>query len=383
VSSPVTVEAVRDRRGVREFLRLPYRLYRGTTQWVPPLRAERRAFLDPRRNPFFSHAEVALWLARREGRTVGRISSHLDRRHLATHDDGVAMFGFLDFEDDPEVARALVTRAADWGRERGMAALRGPLSFSQNHECGLLVAGFDTAPVLGMPYTPAYMCELVERCGLTRAMDLLSYRLEREQIAGDTRRLPEKLLRVVERLGRRSPVTLRRLDMRRFSDEIEVTRRLYTEAWKDNWGFVPPTREEYHSLAHDLRPAMVPGLGLIAEVGGEPVGFALSVLDLNQVLAKLGGRLLPLGWLRAARLRNRVRDLRLILFGVVERYRGRGVDAQLILETFRAGLEAGYESLELAWVLETNTPVRRLVEGLGKDYGVGVHRRHRIYEMPI
>ena len=379
----VAVRPVHGRSDLRRFIRLPHQLYRDDPSWTPHLKTERRDFLDPRRNPFFEHAEVALWLAERRGRTVGRISSHIDHSHLETHGDHVGMFGFFDCENDPDVVQALVARAAEWVRERGMQRLRGPLSFSQHHECGLLVEGYSRRPVLGMPYNPSYLAHLVESCGMEKSMDLLSYTLRRSMADGDVGRLPPELVDLSGKLAQRTHVTVREMDFTRFDAEIEITRRLYNEAWRSNWGFVPVSGAEYSKLAHDLRPAMDRCVSLIAESAGRPVGFALSVLDLNPVLFALNGRLLPFGWLKALRSKRKIKELRLILFGVLEQARGRGADALLILETLKRSLTHGFNRLELAWVLETNAPARRLIENLGRGYGVEIGRRHRIYELEL
>ncbi len=383
MSGVLTVIPVRDAHDLREFIALPFRLYRGDPLWVPPLIAERRSFLDPRHNPFFEHAEAALWLARRDGRVVGRISSHIDHRHDATHGEHAGLFGFFECEDDIAVAGALLERARAWCREHGADRLRGPLSFSLNHECGLLVDGWDGPPVFMMPYNPPSYPTLLERLGFARAIDLVTYTLRRADVGGDTGRLPKELVRKAEAARCQAGVTVRRGDIGAFDAEIARGLEIFRAAWRDNWGFVPPTDREARGISRGLRRIVEPRLCTFAERDGAAVGFAMVVVDANQVLAHLGGRLLPFGWLKALWYARRITGLRLLLFGVLAEHRGQGIEAALMLETLRAALATSYQTLELSWILENNLPVRHLVETIGAPYGVRVHRRYRIFETPI
>jgi GNAT superfamily N-acetyltransferase len=381
--APPTVTEVRGGRDLREFIALPFRLYRGDPLWVPPLIAERRSFLDLHRNPFCEHADVALWLARRGSRVVGRLSSHIDHRHNATHGERTGMFGFLECEADAEVAGALLERARAWCHERGADRLRGPLSFSLNHECGLLVDGWDGPPVFMMPYNPPSYPVLLERLGFAKAVDLVTYTLRRSDVAGDAGSLPEELVRRAEAARRQAGVTVRRGDARSFGAEIARGLEIFRAAWRDNWGFVPPTDREATGISWGLRRIVEPRLCYFAERDGTAVGFSMVVVDANQVFVHLGGRLLPFGWLKALWHARRITGLRLLLFGVLAEHRGQGIEAALMLETLRAALAAGYETLELSWILENNMAVRHLLETIGAPYGVRIHRRYRIYEAPL
>lgn len=373
---------VRSAAELREFVMLPFRLYRGDPLWVPPLIAERLRFLDPRHNPFFTQAEIALWLAWRDGRVVGRIASHVDHLHDAVHHERAGMFGFFECEDDVGAARALFAQAAAWCRQRGASFLRGPLSFSMNHECGLLVDGWDGPPAFMMAYNPRSYAALLEACGLAKVADLLSYTLRRADVGGDPAGLPA-LLRRRGRPDRAGPVRIRPGDIRSFSAEVRRGLETFRAAWRDNWGFVPPSDREAAAIARGLRHVAEPRLCHFAECDGEPVGLAIVVADANQVLARLGGRLLPLGWLKALHYARRIDGARLLLFGVREEYRGTRVVAALLLETLEAVLASRFRTLELSWILEGNLPVRRLIEGLGAPYGIRVHRRYRLYQAPL
>lgn len=367
----------------RRFVELPYRLHRGDPCWVPPLRFERRRFLSARRNPYFAHADVALWLARRGGEIVGRVSSQIDHLHTAAHGERVVAFGHFECAPDPEAAAALLAAAACWGEERGAALLRGPMSFSMHHEAGLLVEGFDEPPVIGMPYNPPYYAELLERAGLVKKVDLLGARAELGPFSGRFGGLPEDVIRVAGEVGRLAGVTVRHMQERDFAAEAERVVSVYNRAWANNWGFVPLAPEEGRVLARDLGRVIVPELAVVAEAGGEPVGVLLGIRDLNRVLIRLRGRLLPLGWLELVRRTRQVDACRLILFGVLEAFRGLGVDALLIVEALRAGLAAGFRSVDMSWILETNQAVLRPLLSIGARLGVRLHRRYRIYERPL
>jgi GNAT superfamily N-acetyltransferase len=381
--SPVSVSAVRSRGDLRDFIILPFRLYRGDPYWVPPLISERRAFLDPARNPFFRHAEVALWLARRGGQVVGRISSHVDRRHDQTHGERAGMFGFFECVDDGVIAEALLERARAWCRERGAQFLRGPLSFSLNHECGLLVDGWDGPPTFMLAYNPTGYAAILERCGLTKEVDLLSFTLERSLVGGDPGRLPAVLVAGAETARREHGMTLRRAEMGSFDAEVAVALEIFRQAWRSNWGFVAPDEREARALGRGLKRIVEPAHCFFVEHEGRPVGFSMVAIDVNQVLIHLGGRLFPLGWLKALWYARRVTRLRLMLFGVLEEHRGKGVEALLMLETLKTALASRYPTLELSWILENNAPVNHLIAQVGGPYGVRVHRRYRIYRTAI
>lgn len=376
----VVVERVVGRWGVRRFVELPYRLYRHDPCWVPPLRFERRRFLSARHNPYFEHAEVALWLARRGRRVVGRVSSQIDHLHTSKHGERLVVFGHFECERDHQAAKALLGAVAHWGRERGATALRGPLSFSLHHEGGLLVEGFDEPPVIGTPYNPPYYAELFEHTGLAKKMDLLGARAELGAEFGGLASLPEEMIRVADGVRQMTGITVRHGSRKDMAAEIERVVSVYNRAWADNWGFVPLTPAEGRALTRDLDPVIIPELAVIAEAGGEPVGVLLGIRDLNRVLIRLHGRLLPSGWIRLLRDMRRIDSCRLILFGVLEDYRGLGVSALLVVEAIKAGLAAGFRRVEMSWILETNQAMLRPLLSFGGQLGVRLHRRWRIYE---
>ncbi len=383
VDKSVQIEPARTRQDLEDFIRFPFELYRGDPNWVPPLLSQRRHLLEAKHNPFFEHSDVVLWLARRQGRVVGTISSHVDHLHNKVHEEKIGMFGFFETVNDYAVAEALLSTAKDWARQQGMAALRGPLSFSQNDECGLLVDGFDGAPMVMMPYNPRYYIEFLERFGLTKAMNLYAYFGDLAQFGGDPANLPEKLVRVTDKVKARAGITLRFLDMKLFDEELEEAKKVYNKAWQKNWGFVPMTDAEFDKLAADLKQVLDPRLAVLAEIGGEPVGVVVAVPDANQVLKYLDGRLFPIGWIKALWYSRKVNLARLMILGVVEEHRGRGIESLLIFETFKAAIQSGYQGMEMSWILETNDMMNRVIQNLGDMYGAHVYRTYRIYQMPV
>lgn len=370
----VEIVPVADRAGLERFIRLPDALHRGDPAWRAPLLAERREALSPRRNPYFRHAEAAFWLARRDGRDVGRVSAQQDR--LAPPDEAghrVGHFGLLAAEDDPAVFAALMGTAEGWVHARGLRRIQGPFSLSINEEAGLLVDGFDTPPMLMMPHDPAYAGPGLEALGYRGVQDLLAY------LCDLSSGVPPAMAARVAR-GLPPGVTLRPLRPRRLGAEVETMVAIFNQAWAGNWGFVPFTPEEAAHLARQLRPLLHPRLVWFAEADGVPVAFAACLPDLNQAAAGLGGKLLPFGWARLLwRLRVAgVHRARVPLMGVrrdVPGLAGPLVLLHLMTVLEREARAAGFDTVELSWVLESNAPMRRLARILGGR----PYKRYRIY----
>lgn len=359
------------------FIRFQWEIYRGDPNWVAPLLMERHEFLDPTRNPFFRHADVALFLATRGGKPVGRIAAIEDRNYNAFHGSRTAAFGLFECVDDPGVAAALFAAARDWARWRGLGALVGPMSFSSNQEFGLLVDGFDGPPYVMMPYNPRYYADLFAACGLRKAKDLYAY--ERSAKVPP----PERFVRVADKVRAHAGVVLRSVDMRDFDAEVARIKGIYNSAWEKNWGFVPMTDAEFDRLARDLRPLVRPELCLLAEDEGEPVAFSLTVPDANQALKRVGGRLtsygLPLGLAKLLWYQKRITRVRLIALGIKEGWRRRGLDAVLVVETIRRADRLGYEGGEISWTLEDNDLINRAIEGAGAQRS----RVYRVFETAV
>ena len=342
---------------------------------MPPLRSERRRFLDRRRNPFFAHAEAEYLVAFRDGRPVGRVSAHVDHRLNELHGNAWGLFGFFECVDDPGVARALLEAAEAWLRGRGRDRIVGPMDFTLNHACGMLVEGHDRPPQILEAWHPPHYRRLLEGHGMTKAMDLLKWRLH----ISDRSKILPVIWRLHERLESDHGIRIRHFRPRELEREVERFLGVYHAAWEDHWGFVPLTRAEVAAYARELRPLLDPHWAMLAEREGETVGAALTLPDYNQVLARLRGRLLPFGWLRALVARRRIDSVRVFALGVVPEHQHSGVAAALYVEHFRMAERTPQKWGEMGWILETNTAMNRGMEALGGR----VVKRHRLYEKPL
>jgi GNAT superfamily N-acetyltransferase len=331
-----------------------------------------RDLMDRRRNPFFEHAEVAHFLARRGGRVVGRIAAIENRLHNEVHEDRIGFFGFFDVEEDAEAAAALVEAARTWTSARGLSPLRGPVNYSTNDSCGVLVDGFDEPPMLLMPYNRPDYDALLTQAGLVAAKDLLAYWIGVQAVATD------RFRRVVDRRLARSGIRLRSPDLKHFDREVLLLKDLYNRCWERNWGFVPATDAEFEHAAADLKHLVVPEISAVAERDGVPVAFSVFLRDLNVLLAGGNGRLFPTLWAKLLFGLSRVRQARCILLGVVPEARGRAINEALFLHAVENAQRHGMRGAEAGWILDDNHAMRAPIEAVG---GV-VTKRYRIYETP-
>jgi GNAT superfamily N-acetyltransferase len=371
----VTIEEVTTAGGINEFIRFPWEVYRGDPYWVPPLRSEVKFLLSAKNNPFFQHAEAACFLARKSGEAVGRIAAIIDRNHIRIHQEQSGFFGFFECIADSAVARQLLDRAAGWLKERGMEIMRGPMNPSTNEECGLLLEGFDSPPMIMMPYTPPYYLDFMELCGLTKAKDLYAYITVIGEVAAGGRL--EKLAASVK--ARVPGLSVRPADMKRLRQELAAVKEIYNSAWSHNWGFVPMTDAERESMAKRLKPLIVPELLLMAEVNGTPAGFFMAVPDYNQVLGKLNGSLGLVGIAKSLWHSRKICDIRILTMGVKAEYRKKGIEGLLYLEAFKAAVKKGYQRAEMSWILEDNVLMQRGCELMGGR----LYKKYRIYEKKI
>ena len=375
MSRDVRIAPVRNRRDLRHFTQLPWQLYRNDPVWVPPPLFELKKLLSPKKHPFHKHADVQYFLARQNGQVVGRIAAIINHQHLRFHKDSVGFFGFFESIDDQEVADALLTAAERWVGERGMHRIRGPMSFSTNEECGLLVDGFETAPKVMMPHHLPYYAALLHTAGYAKAKDLFAYLIDLREDASP----PERLVQGVERLQQKQAITIRSIDLRRFTEEIRVLHAIYHRAWAQNWGFVPMTEAEVDLLARTLRLVADPRLCLIAELENRPVGFALALPDYNQALRHMNGRLFPFGFLKFLWHRRRIDALRILLLGTNPDVRVRGLDAMLYLKLWQDVPAYGYRLVECSWILEDNWAMQRGLERMGAQ----IYKTYRIFEKTL
>jgi GNAT superfamily N-acetyltransferase len=370
----VEVRAVAGGRELKEFIDLPFRLNANHPLWVPPLKLERRLFLNRRMNAFFSHGEAEYFLARRDGRVVGRISAQVNRAFNDYQKKNWGWFGFLEFEDDLQALQALLDTAAAWHRARGCELTVGPASFAMNDESGVLIDGYDLRPMIQQPWNPPYYSERLEQAGMAKAMDLLMWNLE---VSDRTKVLPV-IFELADKVEREHGIRVRPMRRLQLRKDMDAFAEVYNEAWSKNWDFVPYSKKDLDSLAQELQLAFDKHWFMIAERidTGEVVGMAITVPDLNQVLARMKGKLLPLGWwqfLNKGRITTRVR---VGWLGVKPEYQHTGVAAKLYVEHFNAAATRPQSGGEMGWILETNTAMNRGMEAMGGR----VVKRYRVYE---
>ena len=377
MSSTLEIIALtRQPRDVSRFLKLAYTIYANDPHWVAPLLMDvKKVFSDA--NPLFQHAEMQLWIARRDGRDVGRIAGIIDRNHNEFHGEQSAFFGFFECIDDQTVSARLFETVGSWAKAKGMNRVLGPMNPTTNDECGLLVNGFDSAPVLMMTYNPRYYAPLIEAAGYLKARDLLAFGF-------DLANAPlERYERFQEKARKRGlELTISPITKRNLNAQLPKLKEVYNSAWEKNWGFVPMTDAELNFMAERLKPLLTEGLAFIAEASGEPVGFLLALPDFNEAFQPMRGKLLSAGLFKALPYllgRKTPRYVRCITLGVKGSWRRRGVEALMLTEGLRTGFRLGFQRVEASWILENNVEVTRVIEMFGGE----VYKTYRVYERPL
>ncbi|MEA2183947.1 MAG: hypothetical protein QOF69_3132 [Solirubrobacteraceae bacterium] len=368
----VEVKAVTSRRDWREFIELPFRLHSTSPWWVPPLRIERRLFHSRRMNAYFKHAGAQEFVARRGARVVGRVSAQCDANYDAQHGPGTGLFGFLELEDDPEVAAALLDAARGWLAERGRTRMIGPMDYTMNDECGVLIEGFEREPMIKQPWHPPYYQRLCEGAGLAKAIDLYMWELD----ISDREKILPVIFELAEQAQSKHGIELRRMSRRGLSKDVKVFGEVYNASWKDNWGFVPYDDEDLKHYGEELQLVFDKNWFMVAEKDGETVGIAITVPDVNQVLKLMNGRLLPLGWWRWLRKGKIVTRVRVGFLGVRPEYQHTGTAAMFYVEHFETATRTPQKWGEMGWILETNRAMNRGMEAMGGR----IAKRYRVYE---
>jgi GNAT superfamily N-acetyltransferase len=395
-SSRTTAPAIREiGRGesLKSFIDLSWKINERDPQWVPPIREVFEGLIQrqpppfyrvfqrlaaPRVHPFHEHADVAYFVAESGGEVVGRIAAIANHRANEFHGDTTGYFGLFECADDEAAARALLDRAGEWLKAKGLTLMQGPFNLSTNDELysgGVLIDGFDTPPSFMMGHNPTYYQRLFEAAGgFEKAKDLLAYWLPHNQP-------PQRLLDGIERLGKREGWRIRPVDMSHFKQEVGVVMDVYNSAWERNWGFIPMTAAEFENMANEFKPVVDPNLVLIAETdAGEPIGFMLALPDLNRVIKTLrGGRLFPFGVVKFLLNKGKVRTARLLTLGMKPGYQRSGIGAALYLRCFQQGAQNGYQNAEASWILEDNGPMRQALEKIGAY----VYKTYRVYQRPL
>lgn len=374
---PVTIRAVQGRRDLSDFIEVPFQLRRNDEQWVPPLRFERRTFLNRRKNPWFEHAEAEYFLAERDGHVVGRITAHIDRRWDEYQGGSDGMFGFFEVANDPEAAKALLDGARDWLRARNRERMIGPMDFTTNDECGLLIEGYDEPSMILEPWHPPYYRELIESQGMEKCIDLLMWELWFGDLAEGESFTP--MIHAAAEHSRKEGVVVRPMRKRDMEGEVRRFMEVYNVAWGRNWGFVPLTEAEVRFQAKNLKPVLDENWAMIAEKDGEIVGAALTLPDIDQALARMKGRLLPTGWIHFLRRKRYIDRLRVFALGVLPEHQHLGVAAALYERQLESASKHGPPGGHMGWILETNKSMNRAMEGMGGR----VVQRYRLFEQGL
>ncbi len=368
------ISPVRGAADLEAFIRLPESLYRGDPTFVPMLRSSERKMLDPKRNPFYLHAEAEHFLARRDGRLVGRASAIRNRAHEEFHHEKTGFFGYFDAEDDAETARALFGAAENWLRARGLERVLGPVNPSTNDPCGTLVDGFKWPPFVLMTGNPRYVPALIEGAGYAKARDLLAYFLPK------TTAIQEKVKRVAAEVRGRGDVTLRLFEPAHFERELKLVMEIYNDAWSRNWGFVPMTEEEIRFSADDLKAIVLPELSFFAFLAGKPVGFAFALPDINQALKRAKGSLWPFGWIWFLKpFLRKIPVFRILALGVRKEQQHLGIGTLFYERYMDVAYERGYLGAELSWILEDNELMNRPL----RQMGARAYKTYRLYEKTL
>ena len=372
---PVEIKPARSKREIKAFIRFPFDLYRSEPLWVAPLNSERRKMLDRSSNPFFEHAEAEYLTAWRDGRMVGRMSAHVDNNLNEFQDNRWGLFGFFECEDDQEAADALLKAGAEWLKERGRDRMIGPMSFTTNDECGILVDGFDKPPSILTDWTMPYYPKLLEASGFVKAMDTFMWSLRVDQRES----VHPAIWQMADEVKTKYGITVRPMRTNDLEREVERFLEVYDEAWEKNWGFVPLNHAEAKHYAKALKPILDDNWAFIAEhdESGEVVGASLTLPDFNQVLVKLNGRLLPFGWLKALWLTRKIDRVRVFALGVKRDWQHTGIAAKMYALHFDSAERTPQSWGETGWILESNVAMNRAMQGMGGE----ITRRYRIYEL--
>jgi ribosomal protein S18 acetylase RimI-like enzyme len=374
--SSIEISKITSLQDLDDFIKFPWRIYKDDPAWVPPLILERKAFLDRKKHPFYQHGEAELFLARRQGETVGRIMASDDPRYNSLHETNVGCFGSFECIDEPAVAASLFQAAEDWVRARGRNEIMGPIDYSTNYICGLLVDGFQYPPTILMAHNPPYYAALVEGYGFAKTKDWYAWWFSEYPAAA------ERLRKIALARAGKMGVKIRQINLKRIEEESQRIRTIYNQAWQKNWGFVPFTEAEMEHMGKEMKPLINPKGMLIAEMGEEPVGFVIGVPDINVALRHVNGRLmhygLPIGLIKLLYYRLKTRTGRLIALGVVEKHRRSGIAEMLVLGLMDAAFKRGFTG-ELSMTLEDNVMVNRFIEAMGADK----YKTYRIYSKSI
>jgi hypothetical protein len=373
--SAITIKVINTKKEIKSFIKFAWKIYKDYPYWVPPLIFDKMRILDREHHPFFKHASAEYYIAERDGEMVGRIAAIKNDLHNQTHNDKVGFFGFFECINDQDVANALFDAAKKWLKENGCNAMLGPANPSSNDEWGMLLEGFDDEPRLMMTYNPPYYLDLCNNYGLAKIKDLYAYKLENKKVIGS-----EKLKRVAEIARKRANLNIYQMNTKEFAKELEKVKYIYNKAWAPNWGFVPMTNEEIDALAKDLKPLVEPSLVIFGEIDNKLVGFALVMMDYNQIFKSFNGKLLPFNFLKIFTQKKKITWSRIITLGIIPEYQKRGLDAVFYWEIVNRAEQNGILLGEASWILEDNAMMNR---GAAEVMQGDIYKKYRLYQIDI
>ncbi len=358
----------------KRFLQFPYKHYSEDKYWVSPLLIEQKKLINPDKNPFFNNADIVFFIASLNDKPAGRIAAIIDHRYNRYHGTKVGFFGFFESIEKEETSQLLFKVAEDWLREQGMSKVMGPANPGMMDEIGILVEGFDKYPSILMPYNKPYYDKLITEAGYKKEMDLLTYHVTQDSVDRD------RATRAVEIVKKRLPgISIRKIKLKKIREEVKIIREIFNSAWKNNWGFIPLSTEEFDSLAADLKTIVDDNFAHIAEIDGKPVGFSVALPDYNQIFKTMNGRLLPFGIFKILWNKSKINKIRTALMGVLPEYQGRGIDVLLHREAIENGLKHNVYSSEVGWILENNIQMVRVAEKIGGT----LDKRYRMYSKKL
>ena len=373
----VQVRPVTSSKQKKQFIDFEWTVNKNTKNWISPLRMERAKVLDTKKNPFYSHAEIQLFLAYKDDKIAGRIAAITNKNYNDFQNDNAGFFGFFDCYNDQEVADALFQTAVDWLKDKGKDLMYGPMNPSTNDEVGILIDGFDTPPYMMMTHNAPYYPQLAEDFGLTKAKDLFAWFVTTDRAMEN---ISEKIQRVSGKILKKYNITIRNLVIKNLKDEIKLIKDIYNNAWSRNWGFVPFTDDEINALAKDLAQVADENLLLLAEKEGNPIAFSLTLPNINEVLQRIpNGRLLPTGIFKLLSGMKKINYLRVLVLGVKKEFQFLGLGSIFYIETIMRAKEKGYLGGEMSWILEDNYTMNKPIE----DVGAKKYKTYRVYQYPL
>ncbi|MGB5289380.1 MAG: hypothetical protein WBN42_12910 [Ignavibacteriaceae bacterium] len=370
----VNVKSVTNKSELNQFVKFPWKIYKGDQHWIPPLLMEQKTLLNKQKNPFFRDAQAEYFIAYRNGEAVGRIAAIKNDIHLKYHNDSSGQFGFFECINDQEVANALLDKAKSWLKEKGLKYMRGPANPSSNDIYAMLVEGFDDSPRLLMPYNPEYYIKLCENYGMKKAKDMFAWKIVNEKIMAS-----EKLKRGQELVRKRYDLKISQLDMKNFQKDLEKFKYVYNKAWAPNWGFVPMTEEQIDVMAKDMKPLAEPSLVLFGEIDGKLIGAALVMLDYNFIFKKMNGRLFPFNFIKLFTQKKKIKWARILTLGIIPEFQKKGLDTIFYWEIVNRAAKIGIRLGEASWVLEDNEMMNRGLELMNAER----YKRYRIWEVEV